>query len=691
MRWPLAIAGVCVVVLSGAAHAQEWSGPVRGSWVRGDDRAQVGDVTLAHGGDGCEIVVGGDEHSAVAKAAAFLAVDIERISGYRPPVVAKPSGLRVAIRLSTLADAHDIPAEIARDKLNGQWEAYQVRTTHDSVWLVGSNFRGTAFAAYTLSERIGIDPLYIWTGYVPERHSTLVLKQTDFTADPPTFRFRGFFHDDEDILPRPFDENGYPLQTGTVPRVWYERFFETALRLRMNMVAPYVRVQRSYDVQKTASDWGLIYTSHHYDVLVSNPWGFARFGLAAARNAGSEWNWFTNRAGMLNFWRGGVLENRDLDVYWPVGLRGTQDRSYVFPDGISEDDKNKAYRDVIDAQVGLTKALLPPGKAPLFHFTLYTEMLPQYLSGKLDVPPEVTIVWTDDNDGRMRALPRGVQKDQWKHGVYYHLAYFSTSTRLTKQVSHIVSPMRVESEFRNIVKAGATEYLLVNVSELREYVMEARMIAEIAWDAPRAFAQPDAASRYVGWWSREYFGEAAAGDVVQAYRGYYQRLESWDQISVGSNAVQQALAAVDAKLQNKPITPMPRDSAYRASSLEQRGREYEALARTIRSASAKMPPAPQQYFYEHLSFPLLVDWRQTSAASALIRAVEERNVDKARRLCFRAFDDLKTLEDEIRRAERPPFERWYRRTWIRDDDSPYNVHRSYERTRTFLIEHFLKP
>ena len=104
------------------------------------------------------------------------------------------------------------------------------------------------------------------------------------------------------------------------------------------------------------------------------------------------------------------------------------------------------------------------------------------------MPPEVTIVWTDDNDGHMRALPQA--KDQWKHGVYYHLAYFSTTTRLTKQISHIVTPMRVEEEFRNIVKAGATEFMLVNVSELREYVMEARMLAEIGWDAATAFASP---------------------------------------------------------------------------------------------------------------------------------------------------------------------------------------------------------
>jgi hypothetical protein len=687
----LLLASLCAFLLPFSAAAQEWSGLVRGSWVRPEGQTLAGDVTLAADGGGCEIVVR-DEHSAVAQAAAFLAADIERISGYKPPIVASPTGStgsrgrRVAIHLVTLAPSHDVPESIARQQLDGRWEAYQIRATGDAVWLVGANSRGTAFAAYTLSERLGIDPLYIWTGYAPDKHSTLVLKQTDFLAGSPTFKFRGFFHDDEDILPRPFDENGYPLQTGTVPRVWYERFFETALRLRMNMVAPYVRVQRPYDIQKTASDWGLIYTSHHYDTLVSNPWGFTRFGLAAARNAGADWDWFGNRTGLLNFWRGGVLENRDLDVYWPVGLRGTQDRSYTFPDGMSEADKNKAYRDAIDAQVALTKNLLPPGKTPLFHFTLYTEMLPQYQSGKLDVPPEVTIVWTDDNDGHMRALPQA--RDQWKHGVYYHLAYFSTSTRLTKQVSHTITPLRVEEEFRKIVKAGATEYMLVNVSELREYVMEARMLAEVCWDSATVFARPDAANRYLQWWAREYFGAAAASDAAQSYRGYYQRLSSWDQISVGADAVLQALAALDAKFEGKPFTPIASDVGV---SLEQRSRAYQALFQTTASASAKMTPDRQQFFYEHVSFPLLLDWRQTTAAVALIKASAEPNLVAARMLCFQAFDDLKALEDDIRRAERPPFDGWYRKTWIRSDESPYNVHRSYERTRSFLIAHFLKP
>jgi hypothetical protein len=677
---------LCLCLATGSAMAQDWLQPVRGSWAEPDDVAKAGDVVLAGPGVACEIIVARDEHSAVQQAARFLAADIEKLTGVKPAILPRASGRGRAIHLVTLAAAHQVPASIDRRRLQGKWEAYDIHTVGSAAWLVGAGFRGTAFAAYTLSERLGIDPLYIWTGYTPARHTVLILRSTNFHADPPTFKYRGFFHDDEDILPRPFDENGYPLQTGTVPRVWYERFFETALRLRMNMVAPYVRVQRPFEIQKLASDWGLVYTSHHYDTLVSNPWGFTRFGLAAARHAGTEWDWFNNRNGLLNYWRGGVLENRQLDVYWPVGLRGTQDRSYTFPEGTTEAVKNTAYRDAIDAQVRMVKQLLPPGKTPLFHFTLYTEMLPQYQSGKLDVPPGVTIVWTDDNDGHMRALPE--KKDQWKHGVYYHLAYFSTTTRLTKQISHLITPMRVEEEFRRIVASGATEYMLVNVSELREYVMEARMLAEITWDAKTAFARPDAGNRYVQWWSKEYFGSQAAEDVAQAYHGYYQRLPSWDQIAVGASAVADALTRLGSKAAGQTSAA---PDANVVTALDQRSAAYDALLKTVDTASGKLGAEQRQYFYEHVAFPLLVDDRQTKAAIKLYRALGEADAAAAKRWALLALGDLTQLEDDIRRAERPPFENWYRKTWIRNDDSPYNVHRSYQRTLAFLVANYLKP
>src|SRR5579872_4082236 len=528
------------ILLSGwpylASQTAPWTTVLRGSWVQ-TAGPSAGDIVLASKDHVCEIVVSDDEDSAVRQAAEFLAGDIEKISGHKPVLVKTPSADRTGIRLVTLGHGQ-LPADVDTRSMQGQWESYRVVTAGNTVWLVGSNPRGTAFAAYTLSERLGIDPLYIWTGYRPAHHDPLVLRQTNFTQGPPTFRYRGFFHDDEDLLPRPFDANGYPLQTGDVPLDWYKRFFETALRLRMNMVAPYTRVHRRYEVQKLASDWGLYYTSHHYDILLSNPWGLERFNLAAERGVRPEYNWFTNRDGMLKFWRAGVVENRDLDAIWPVGMRGTQDRPFVFPPEMTDEDKARTFREVIQAEVKMTKELLPKDKEPLFHFTMYSEMLPQYQRNPaaFDLPSDVIIVWPDDNDGHMRGLP--AELGRWKHGVYYHLAYLGG--RLTKQLTHTVGPSVVAEQFDKIVKAGATEYMLVNVSEVRDYVMGTRMIADITWDAPGIYSSPDAAGRYTSWWSREYFGGEAAG-ADEAYNKYFALLDTPDKLWMAPDAIEELL------------------------------------------------------------------------------------------------------------------------------------------------------
>src|SRR5205807_335577 len=416
---PLALRLSAYGLMPGGAAAQSaqpdpWGAPLRGTWVRMGPAAP-GDVLLASGSSGAEIVVGAAENLNVRQAATLLAGDIEAISGYRPLIVTAPSAGKTSIRLVTVGNG-PLPSAIDVSRRRGQWESYRIVTTPGTIWLVGSNPRGTAFAAYTLSERLGVDPLYLWTGYVPEHRDPLVLKATRFAQGPPTFRYRGLFHDDEDILPRPFDARGYPLQTGDVPLVWYRRYFETALRLRMNMVAPYVRVHRRFEVQQLASDWGLYYTSHHYDILVSNPFGLTTFNLAAERGVRPDYDWLTNRDGLLTFWRGGVEENHDLDVIWPVGLRNTSDRAYTWPEGTTD----------------------------------------------------------------------------------------------------AVAPTTIAGEFQRIVKAGATEYMLVNVSELRDYVMGARMIADITWNAPAVYASPDPAGRFVAWWTREYFTPAA----VQARAAY---------------------------------------------------------------------------------------------------------------------------------------------------------------------------
>lgn len=667
------------LALCSAALAQNtpWTSTVRGSWVQ-TGAAAAGDVTLAAPGRVCQIVVAANEDTAVHQAAEFLAGDIESISGRRPAIVASATPGAAAIHLVTLGN-RAIPPAVNANVLQGQWESYRVVTDGNDVWLVGSNPRGTAFASYTLSERLGIDPIYIWTGYRPEHRDPLILKRTAFSQAPPAFRYRGFFHDDEDLLPRPFDANGDPLQTGDVPLEWYKRFFETALRLRMNMVAPYTRVHRRYEVQKLASDWGLYYTSHHYDILLSNPWGLTRFNLAQERGVRPDYDWFTNREGMLKFWLGGVTENKDLDVIWPVGMRGTQDRAFTFPQGFTEDQKAATFRDVIGEQVKMVRAAVPEGKTPLFHFTMYSEMLPAYQRNPaaFDLPDDVMIIWPDDNDGHMRGLPTSLGK--WKHGVYYHLAYLGGN--LSKQTTHTETPAVIAREFQKIVKAGATQYMLVNVSELRDYVMGARMIADITWDAPSIFSSANSAQRYTNWWSREYFGRSASA-AESVYGKYFELINRPDHMWAAMNNIQDLIAALYKKVQGeKPGASLSADAL---AQLQARGKLLDQALAEQQKVQAAMPASQQRFFSIDTGIGLEVVERQTSAALKLDQALRAPDSARMWQLVGDAQASLEQLEIELMRGEYPPFDRWYAQSWIRSAQSANNPHRAYTQLRAFI-------
>jgi len=634
----------------------------------------AGDVNL----QASEIVVSDQENAAVHQAADFLAGDIEKISGRKPAVVQTPSGGRASIRLVTVGHG-EVPAAINAAAMRGQWESYRIATAGPTVWLVGSNPRGTAFAAYTLSERLGVDPLYIWTGYRPEHRDPLVMKRTSFAQGPPAFRYRGFFHDDEDLLPRPFDANGYPLQTGDVPLDWYKRFFETALRLRMNMVAPYTRVHRRYEVQKLASDWGLYYTSHHYDILVSNPFGLTTYNLAAERGVRPEWNWFTNREGMLKFWRGGLMENQDLDVIWPVGMRGTSDRPFTFPPGTTDEQRAATFREVIGEQVKMVKEVLPKDKTPLFHFTMYSEMLPAYQRdpAAFDLPEDVIIVWPDDNDGHMRGLPASLGK--WKHGVYYHLAYLGG--RLTKQLTHTVGPAVVAQEFDKIVKAGATEYMLVNMSEVRDYVMGGRMLADITWDAPAIYKTPDPAGRYTAWWSREYFGANAARAAGDAYNKYFATLDTPDKLWAAPDAIEDLLDRLYQKVAGEAYPPV---DANIMTLMQSRNRQLQEALAAEAKVEGGLSLSEQRFLSIDVALGLQVAQRQTYAALKLEEALRAPDAAHMWPLVFDARLSLEQLETELARGEYPPFDRWYHESWIRSALSQSNPHRPYVQVRAFI-------
>jgi hypothetical protein len=638
-----------------------WTEKRVGSWVR-VGRAQRGDVTLVGPGTASAIIIDSGEPSCVQQAARFLQKDIQRLTGKLLPIESL-SNAKTAIHIRTMR--------------GGPPEAYLIRSDETSIAIAGSDPRGTAFGVYELCERLGVDPLYHWTGYTPKKANPLIVKPIDHAAGPPLFKYRGLFHDDEDILPRPFDaRNNVPYSRGTVPREWYEKYFETALRLRMNQVAPYVRSKRHKEIQKLASDWGLYYSSHHYDVLLSNPYGFNHFKLAEQRKAGDKYDWFSNREGILRYWKAGVEENKNLDAIYPVGLRSTDDAPYSWPANTTPQERNRIYSEAIRLQIQMTRDLLPKDKKPIFHFTMYGEMLDAYKRGELDVPEDVILVWDDNGDGIMRGLPD--QLGKWKHGVYYHLAFFGPTA---KQSVHTVQPSRIEQEFRKIVDAGATEYCLVNVSELREHVMETRFLADIMWSGKEAFAKPDAAQRFVDWWSSEYFNGPR---TVKAYAAYYELIKNHYDIWYGSVRVREYLVQIMKKL-NGEAFDMPKD----VDELLERKKTYEALGPSVAMATLGLTHEQVRFFIDHVMLGIAIDYQPVRSAAILAEALAARDVSETKRLIREAMEPLRQMEAIIAAAERPPFQGWYRPTWIRSPDffngwSDMNVHRPYEMLRRFI-------
>jgi hypothetical protein len=391
------------------------------------------------------------------------------------------------------------------------------------------------------------------------------------------------------------------------------------------------------------------------------------------------WNWFKNKEGMIKFWRGGVWENKELPCIWPVGLRGTNDYGYPFPKDMSEQEQTEVFNHVIETQVNTVKDILPCDEPPVYTFTLYTEMLNKYELDKSDfnLPEDVIIVWPDNNNGVMRGLPKTLGK--WKHGVYYHLAYYGMD--LHKQGTHIVSPFTITEQFKKIVDAGATEYMLVNVSELRDYIMEARLVAEICWDAPAMLNKDNPGKEYINWWCNEYFGPDGIDDAAKVYQQYYEILYEPKKLWFAANIIWNLLEELVKKFKGETYKPVSDEDI---SLLKSRDKQYNAVMDIIEKCMANMTPTQQQYFFENTKLGLSFDWRPTQAALLLHQALVENNKSKAWEYIHQSIHPLEQLELEILKAERPPFFKWYRETWIRGKLSALNVHRSYDLVRAFI-------
>ena len=143
------------------------------------------------------------EHSCVKRAVDNLASDFERVTGTKATITSLTSHLSPLtseILIGTVGVNKQIDQWVKQgvlQDLKGKTEKYIIKTIGNQLVIAGSDKRGTVYGIYELSRQMGVSPWYYWADVPVEKHTSLYIKEGEYTDGEPAVRYRGLFLNDE--------------------------------------------------------------------------------------------------------------------------------------------------------------------------------------------------------------------------------------------------------------------------------------------------------------------------------------------------------------------------------------------------------------------------------------------------------------------------------------------------------------
>lgn len=467
-----------------------------------------------------EIVVEAGLRPFVTKAVEAVAGDMEKIFGARPKIstASSPSERNV----------------IVLAKGGSGWENYAIESQEGNVLkITGSDDRGVMFGIYRFaSECLGVDPFYWWSGLEPEKADVKEWPSIDIRQGDPSFKFRGWFINDEDFL------NGFiPKENGrrkiNYPRYHVcfgvslaEKIYETAVRAGFNTMvcASYVDIlnpdeKRLVDI---ASSQGLFITMHHQEPVGA---GALQLDLHFPEIRGTTYASHPDL--WRKAWRCYIDEWAKVpDVIWQLGLRGRYDtpfwkiEGYEVDEKITEDEDRRRASFITNAMAEqfemITAAL---GRRPEHYATqLWMEGAELYRRGLVQMPEGTIIIFSDNCPGlKFQSDIGGVEAlDRTKKfGLYYHLALVHGNHRC-----ELVPPLRTHQILQDAWRKGARDFVLFNVSNVRPFLYTIEGAGKMSCDV-EGFDHIDYQKR----WTEARFGKRAQS-VRRAINQYFAAYET---------------------------------------------------------------------------------------------------------------------------------------------------------------------
>lgn len=468
-------------------------------------RATAGSFCLAAGGHAATIYVDNGEALVVKKAASLLSDDVFRVTSLRPALLmgriasekqtaGNNTNERSIVIIGTVSNSRIIRDLAKAGRLDvsglfGGWEQYVITTVDrpmkgiaKALVIVGSDKRGAAYGALTLSERMGVSPFYWWSD-IPVRRQPCVYVSGSETSRRPTIKYRGLFINDEDWGFKPWASKNYEKDLGEPGPRTYARVCELILRLKGNMLAPAMHACTApfYSIagsKVVADSFGIMITTSHCEPLLINTaskweWDVKRDG---------EWNYATNAKAIKGKWTDRLRAAGQYDNIYTLAMRGLHDAG--LRGNLPMEERVPLLEQVIsDQQKLLTRYVNKDlSKVPQI-FVPYKETMDVYEHG-LRVPDDVTLVWVDDNYGYMKRVSNPAeQQRKGGAGVYYHISYLGAPHDYLWL--NTTPPVLMYEELRRAYDAGADRYWLLNVGDIKPGELGIKTFMSMAWDLDR--------------------------------------------------------------------------------------------------------------------------------------------------------------------------------------------------------------
>ncbi|HEU4651168.1 MAG TPA: glycosyl hydrolase 115 family protein, partial [Croceibacterium sp.] len=555
------------------------------------DEAVPGSVALIAQGAPATVLIDADADPAIGHAARNLATDLGRVGGTAAAVVHGPAAVRGPVVLigelgkSPLLDDLRRRGLIDAADLAGQWEAYRQVVVDNpfpdvprALVIVGSDRRGAVFGTYDLSERIGVSPWY-WFADVPVERRANVFLAPGSRRDQPRVKYRGFFINDE----APAFSEWTRAKFGGANSEAYAHVFELLLRLKGNYLWPAMWAPRAFNDDDPrnmvlADEMGVVMGTSHHEPLTRAQDEWHRNTEQGV--TGGAWNYETNAANLRTFWRGGVErmmskgDGKGYEALLTVGMRGDGDEAMSEGTAIP-----LLERIVADQRAIIAEVTGKPASATPQVWALYKEVQDYYDAG-MQVPDDVTLLFSDDNWGQIRRLPAiGAPPRAGGYGVYYHFDYVG-APRNYKWLDTV----QIEKTWQQMDLAwqrGARTIWIVNVGDIKPEEFPLSFFMAQAWN-PEAM-DLEALGRFPENWARAAFGPAQAARIGAILTRY------------GQLAARRKPELVDARSFALGDGAGPQLDGGEFGAIVA---EWDALERDMRAVAATIPAAHRAAWFE---------------------------------------------------------------------------------------------